>query len=75
MQLTKKQFEKISPYFPKKRGKLSLSDCPVLNAILFVAKNGCKWWAIPKELDKEESKCGKLSSHATNLGTNFCISF
>jgi len=49
MQLTEKQFEKIAPYFPKKRGKLSLSDYQVLNAILFVAENGCKWRALPKE--------------------------
>lgn len=49
MQLSIEQFEKIRPYFPKKRGKLSLSDYQVLTSILFVAENGCKWRALPKE--------------------------
>ena len=48
MQLTVEQFEQIAPYFPKKRGKLSLSDYHVFNTILFVAVNGCKWRALPK---------------------------
>lgn len=47
MELTVEQFEKIGFYFPQKRGKLSLSDYQVLNAILFVAENGCKWRAHP----------------------------
>ena len=51
MQLTVGQFEKIAPYFPKKRSKLSLSDHQVFNAILFVAENGSKWRALPKEFD------------------------
>ena len=49
MQLSVAQFEKVAPYFPKKRGKLSLSDYQVCSAILFVAENGCKWRALPKE--------------------------
>jgi transposase len=49
MQINTEQFEKIAQHFPKKRGKLSLSDHQVFNAILFVAVNGCKWRALPKE--------------------------
>ena len=48
MELTEKQFAKIAPYFPKKRGNVGLSDLQVMNAILFVAENGCKWRALPQ---------------------------
>ena len=49
MELTGKQFAKIAPYFPRKRGNVALSDEQVFNAILFVAENGSKWRALPKE--------------------------
>ncbi len=49
MELTGEQFAKIAPYFPRKRGNVGLSDQQVFNAILFVAENGCKWRALPKE--------------------------
>jgi len=49
MRLTKEQFTKIEPYLPIKRGNVSLSDHQVLNVILYVAENGCKWRALPQE--------------------------
>src|SRR5690606_24867794 len=33
---------------PRQRGNVSLSNRQVLNAILYVAENGCKWRALPK---------------------------
>ena len=48
MELTNQQFEKISSHLPVKRGNVKLSDHEVLNAILYVAEQGCKWRALPE---------------------------
>ena len=48
MELTDTQFGTISSYFPIKRGNVRLSDHKVLNAILYVAGQGCKWRALPQ---------------------------
>ncbi|WP_430907071.1 transposase, partial [Maribacter sp. 2-571] len=48
MELTDTQFETISSHLPVKRGNVRLSDHDVLNAILYVAEQGCKWRALPE---------------------------
>ena len=48
MELTEAQFERISPLLPRQRGNVSLSNLQVLNAILHVAEQGCKWRGLPE---------------------------
>ncbi len=48
MKITKKQYKKIEPYLPKPRGNFVVDHLTVLNAILYVAENGCKWRALPR---------------------------
>jgi transposase len=48
MQLTVQQFEQIASLLPRRRGNVRLNNLQVLNAILYVAENGCKWRALPK---------------------------
>ena len=48
MQLTPQQFEQIEAWLPRQRGNVSLGNLAVLNAILHVAANGCKWRALPQ---------------------------
>ena len=48
MQITQKQYEKIAKYLPKQRGNVSMSNLQLINAILYVTENGCKWRALPK---------------------------
>lgn len=48
MKLTPAQFAIIEDCLPRQRGNVTLSNIHVLNAILFVAENGCKWRALPK---------------------------
>ncbi len=43
-----KQYEKIAKYLPRQRDNVSLSNLQLVNAILYVAENGCKWRALPK---------------------------
>jgi len=48
MELTKSQYQRIEPFLPRQRGNVSLSNLQVLNAILYVAEQGCKWRGLPK---------------------------
>ena len=48
MEITAQQFSRIEPFLPVQRGNVSLSNLQVINAILYVAENGCKWRALPK---------------------------
>ena len=49
MKITKKQFQKIERYFPVQRGNVKIKNYDFINAILYIAENGCKWRALPKE--------------------------
>src|ERR1700691_5522892 len=48
MGITAEQFSRIEAYLPTQGGNVSLSNLQVINAILYVAENGCKWRALPK---------------------------
>lgn len=48
MEITAEQFSKIEHCLPRQRGNVSLSNLAVLNAILYVAEQGCKWRGLPK---------------------------
>src|SRR5271169_7205042 len=47
MELTRQQYEKIKDSLPLQRGNVRLSNMEVLNAILYVAEQGCKWRGLP----------------------------
>src|SRR5580698_3058900 len=47
MELTQQQYEKIKDSLPLQRGNVRLSNLEVLNAILYVAEQGCKWRGLP----------------------------
>ena len=49
MQITQEQYEKISKYLPTQRGNVSMTNLQLINAILYVTENGCKWRVSPKE--------------------------
>jgi len=48
MEINAAQFSQIEPFLPVQRGNISVSNLQVINAILYVAENGCKWRALPK---------------------------
>lgn len=48
MEISAAQFSRIEPFLPVQRGNVSLSNLQVVNAILYIAENGCKWRALPK---------------------------
>lgn len=52
MIITEQQFRRIEHCFPTPRGNVKLSNLDVLNGILYVAENGCKWRALPKRFGR-----------------------
>src|SRR5271170_353344 len=48
MEITSQQFGRIETFLPVQRGNVSLTNLQVVNAILYVAENGCKWRSLPK---------------------------
>jgi len=48
MEISKEQFARIEAFLPRQRGNVSHKNLAVINAILYVAENGCKWRAIPQ---------------------------
>jgi transposase len=48
MEINTEQFARIESYLPRQRGNVSHENLNVINAILYVAENGCKWRALPK---------------------------
>ena len=48
MQITQEQYEKIAKYLPTQRGNVSMTNLQLINAILYVTENGCKWRALPE---------------------------
>ena len=48
MEITAEQFARIEQYLPRQHGNVTHENLNVINAILYVAENGCKWRALPK---------------------------
>ena len=49
MELKKEHYEKIKDCFPKQRKPAKIRNLDVLNAVLYLVENGCKWRGLPKE--------------------------
>ena len=52
MEITEPQYERIKDALPVQRGNVRLSNLQVLNAVLFVAEQGCKWRGLPKRFGR-----------------------
>ncbi len=48
MSLNEDQYELIRPLMPVQRGNVRISNVDVINAVLYVTENGCKWRALPE---------------------------
>ena len=49
MEITVEQFSRIEHCLPRQRGNVRLSNLQVINAMLYVAEQGCKWRGLPKK--------------------------
>jgi transposase len=52
MELTEAQYERIKSALPVQRRNVSFSNLQVLNAVLYVAEQGCKWRGLPKRFGR-----------------------
>ena len=48
MELTEAQYRRIEDCLPRQRGNVSHQNLEVLNALLHVLEQGCKWRGLPK---------------------------
>ncbi|MEQ1848740.1 MAG: IS5 family transposase [Nitrospira sp.] len=49
MELTEAHYRHIERCLPTQRGNVTLDNLQVLNAILYVAEQGCKWRGLPQQ--------------------------
>ena len=47
MEITETQFHRIESSLPRQRGNVKVTNLQFLNALLFVAEQGCKWRGLP----------------------------
>ena len=66
MELTEAQYARIAPCLPVQRGNVSLSNLQVLNAILSVAEQGCKWRGVPQRFGNWHTVYTRMNRWAKN---------
>ena len=64
MEITPKQYKKIKNSLPVQRGNVHLSNVTMLNALLYVAENDCKWRALAGMCDKKIRILNSLAQHS-----------
>jgi transposase len=66
MEITPEQFEKIKDSLPVQRGNVTLPNLQVVNAILFIAEQGCQWRGLPERFGKWHSVYMRLNRWSKN---------
>ena len=66
MEITPEQFAQIEHCLPVQRGNVSLSNLQVVNAILYVAEQGCKWRGLPKRFGRWHTIYMRMNRWAKN---------
>ena len=47
-EITEEQYAKLRPFLPIQRGNVRISNITFINALIYVAENGCTWRALPE---------------------------
>ena len=66
MEITPEQYERIQDALPVQRGNVRLDNRTMLNALLYVAENGCKWRGLPKHFGNWHSIYVRMNRWAKN---------
>ena len=66
MEITEEQYSLIKDSLPVQRGNVSLTNLQVLNAILYVAEQGCKWRGLPKRFGRWHTIYVRMNRWAKN---------
>jgi hypothetical protein len=46
--LNENQYTLIKRYLPEQRGNVKIANLTLINAVVYIAENGCKWGALKK---------------------------
>ena len=68
MEITEQQYLRIEPVLPRQRGNVNLSNLTVLNAILYVAEQGCKWRGLPQRFGNWHTIYTRMNRWSKNGG-------
>jgi len=49
MRLNQEQYDKIKHILPVQRGNVTIDNLTLINALLYIMENGCKWRRLPSE--------------------------
>ena len=66
MEITEEQYARIKDSLPVQRGNVSLTNLQVLNAILYVAEQGCKWRGLPQRFGRWHTIYTRMNRWAKN---------
>ena len=66
MEIRKEQYEQIEECFPRQRKPAKISNLDVLNAVLYVVENGCKWRALPERYGKWHTVYERMNRWSKN---------
>ena len=64
MQLSDAQFERIAPYLPRPSGHTKVDQHEVLEALLYMAKEGCSWRTLPERFGNWHTIYARLNRWA-----------
>jgi transposase len=66
MEITEAQYERIKDVLPKQRGNVRMSNLQVLNAVLYVAEQGCQWRGLPQRFGRWHTVYTRLNRWSKN---------
>ena len=66
MEITEEQYERIKDALPVQRGNVRLSNLQVLNAVLYVTEQGCKWRGLPRRFGRWHTIYMRMNRWAKN---------
>jgi transposase len=66
MEITPEQYERIKDSLPLQRGNVRLTNLQILNAILYVTEQGCKWRGLPKRFGNWHTIYMRMNRWAKN---------
>jgi len=65
-EISEEEFKKIEGHFPRQRGNVSIENRRMLNALLYMDENGCKWRALPEKYGNWSTVHKRISRWAEN---------
>ena len=66
MEISAEQYEKIKDSLPLQRGNVRLTNLQILNAILYVTEQGCKWRGLPRRFGNWHTIYVRMNRWAKN---------